>query len=269
MPKKIKYIDLSIPIANDTFCDPPLTTPKVEYHDHTRGAEEMLFAFPKLKPEEHLPNGKGWATETLNLSTHSGTHMDSPWHFAPIQDKEIGEKRSITIDKIPLEWCVGSLIVLDCTNFEEGYVMTPEDIDQKLNVIGHKLQEGDIVCVHTNAPKYFGTKDYINYGVGVGKDATLHIIRQGVHVVGIDAWSWDAPFLITAKKWKKSVKEKKPNPSIIWEGHFAGIELGYFQMEKLTNLDKVPPVGATIYCFPIKIKDAGAGWVRAVATIPE
>ncbi|MFX1503080.1 MAG: cyclase family protein, partial [Promethearchaeota archaeon] len=74
-----------------------------------------------------------------------------------------------------------------------------------------------------------------------------HIVKQGVHVVGIDAWSWDAPFSLTAKKWKQSVREKNPNASIIWEGHFAGIELGYFQMEKMNNLDKVPPLGATIY----------------------
>ncbi len=40
-------------------------------------------------------------------------------------------------------------------------------------------------------------------------------------------------------------------------------------MEKMINLDKVPSVGATIYCFPIKIARASAGWVRAVATIPE
>ncbi|MHA2400470.1 MAG: cyclase family protein, partial [Promethearchaeota archaeon] len=62
---------------------------------------------------------------------------------------------------------------------------------------------------------------------------------------------------------------KTQDPSIIWEGHFAGIERGYFQMEKLANLDKVPPVGATIYCFPIKIARASAGWVRAVASFQE
>ncbi|MFX1489616.1 MAG: cyclase family protein, partial [Promethearchaeota archaeon] len=73
-----------------------------------------------------------------------------------------------------------------------------------------------------------------------------------------------APFSITAQKW-----EKDKDPSIIWEGHFAGIEMGYCQMEKLTNLDKVPSIGATIYCFPIKIARASAGWVRAVATIPD
>lgn len=266
----MKFIDLSIPIVNpdELLFDPPLTQPHIEYANHDRGAEEMCFAFPKLKPE-HLPDGKGWATESITLSTHSGTHMDSPWHFSPIQDKEIEQKKALTIDEFPLEWGIGSLIVLDCTDYEEGYVMTPEDIDGKLENIGHKLKEGDILCIHTNAPKYYGTLQYIYNGVGVGKEATLHIIRQGVHVVGIDAWSWDAPFTITAQKWKKAVKEKKPDPSIIWEGHFAGRELGYFQMEKLLNLDKVPAVGATIYCFPIKIARAGAGWVRAVASIPE
>ena len=269
--RNMKFIDLSIPIINPeelTF-DPPITAPRIEYSDHDTGAEQMGFVFPKVKPEEHLPDGKGWAVESITLGTHSGTHMDAPWHFAPIQDKEIGQKKAMTIDEFPLEWGIGPLIVLDCTDFEEGYVMIPDDIDMKLDNIGHKLQEGDILCVHTNAPKHYGTKQYINHCVGVGKDATLHIIRQGVHVVGIDAWSWDAPFTLTAKKWKKSVKEKRPDKSIIWEGHFAGIELGYFQMEKMLNLDKVPAVGATIYCFPIKIARASAGWVRAVATVPD
>lgn len=266
----MKFIDLSIPIANDTFCDPPLTGPKVEYSDHEAGAKRMGLFFPGLKKNEHLPDGKGWAVENITLSTHSGTHMDAPWHFSPIQDKELGKPRkSLTIDEFPLEWGIGSLIILDCTDKEDGYVMTPADIDEKLDSINHKLRKGDVLCVHTNAAKYFGTKEFMDHGIGVGKEATLHIIRQGVHIVGTDAWSWDAPFSITAQKWKKSIENKKPRPSIIWEGHFAGIELGYFQMEKLTNLDKVPPVGATIYCFPVKIAKASAGWVRAVATIPD
>ena len=267
----MKLIDLSIPIINpdELVFDLPLTKPSITYTLHEEGAEQMAFAFPKLKPQEHLPDGKGWATESLTLSTHSGTHMDAPWHFAPIQDREIGEIKAHTIDEFPLEWGIGPLVVLDCTDLEDGYVLTPEDVDKKLENIGHTINKGDILCTYTRASQFYGKKDYINHGVGVGKAATLHIIRQGVHVVGTDAWSWDAPFQLTAVKWKQMVKAKKPDPSIIWEGHFAGIELGYYQMEKLTNLDKVPPVGATIYCFPIKIAHAGAGWVRPVATIPE
>ncbi|MHA1912967.1 MAG: cyclase family protein [Promethearchaeota archaeon] len=261
----MKFIDLSIPIINpkELIFDPGGMGLTIEYNDHDQGATQMGAIF-NLNPKEHLPIGKGWATERITLSTHNGTHMDAPWHFAPIQDKETGEKKAMTIDEIPLEWCIGPLIVLDYTEYEDGYILTPEDITRKLTEIDHTLKVGDILCVHTNASKYYGTDEFIHHGIGVGKKATLHIIKQGVHIVGTDAWSWDAPFSITSQKW-----EKTQDPSIIWEGHFAGIERGYFQMEKLANLDKVPPIGATIYCFPIKIARASAGWVRAVASLQE
>ncbi len=267
----MKFIDLSIPIINpeEMRFDPPLTEPHIKYNDHESGARELSLIFPDLNPKLHLPDGKGWATENMSLTTHSGTHMDAPWHFAPVQDKEIGGRKALTIDEFPLEWGIGPLIVFDCTDKEEGYLMTRKDIDEKLKEIRHHLQEGDIVCIHTNAHEHVESNKYTLSGVGVGREATLHLVRQGVHVVGTDAWSWDAPFIITAQKWKKSIKAKKPDTSIIWEGHYAGIERGYFQIEKLTNLDKVPPIGATIYCFPIKIARASAGWVRAVATIPD
>ena len=267
----MKFIDLSIPIINpdEMIFDIPATQPHIDYSDHDRGAEEMMGLFMKLNPKEHLPVGKGWATELITLNAHSGTHMDAPWHFAPIQDSEIGEKKAMTIDEFPLEWGIGPLIVLDCTDLEDGYVLTPDDVDKKLDDINHKLKDGDIICVHTNASKFTGTREYTSHGAGVGREATLHIIRQGVHVVGTDAWSWDAPFIYTSNKWKKMVRAKAPDPSIIWEGHFAGRELGYFQMEKMANLDKVPTIGATIYCFPIRIARASSGWVRAVATVPD
>lgn len=38
-------------------------------------------------------------------------------------------------------------------------------------------------------------------------------------------------------------------------------------MEKLTNLDLLPPTGFRVSCFPVKIKSASAGWVRAVAIL--
>lgn len=261
----MRFIDLSIPIINpeELLFDPSGVGLNIVYSDHDQGAQQMGEIF-NLNPESDLPLGKGWATERITLGTHNGTHMDSPWHFAPIQDRQIGEKKAITIDQVPLEWCIGPLVILDCTDFEDGYVLLPKDIDKKLEDINHKLQKGDILCIHTNASKYYGTNEFVDHGVGVGKEGTLHVIKQGVHIVGTDAWSWDAPFSITAQKW-----EKDKDSSIIWEGHFAGIEMGYCQMEKLTNLDKVPSIGATIYCFPIKIARASAGWVRAVATIPD
>ena len=58
------------------------------------------------------------------------------------------------------------------------------------------------------------------------------------------------------------------DPSIIWEGHKAGREIGYCHMEKLGNLEALPAFGFTVSCFPVKIHKASAGWTRAVAIIP-
>jgi kynurenine formamidase len=57
--------------------------------------------------------------------------------------------------------------------------------------------------------------------------------------------------------------------TVIWGAHFAGIEKEYCQIEKLTNLDKLPPYGFKVACFPIKISGGSAGWVRPVAIIEE
>ena len=43
------------------------------------------------------------------------------------------------------------------------------------------------------------------------------------------------------------------------------MEIGYCHIEKLANLDSLPPHGFEIACFPCKIKGASAGFTRAVA----
>jgi len=55
--------------------------------------------------------------------------------------------------------------------------------------------------------------------------------------------------------------------TLIWEGHKAGREIGYCHLEKLHNLEALPPSGFTVACFPMKIRRASAGWTRAVAII--
>mmetsp|Transcript_148820 Transcript_148820/g.478011 ORF Transcript_148820/g.478011 Transcript_148820/m.478011 type:complete len:81 (-) Transcript_148820:64-306(-) len=78
--------------------------------------------------------------------------------------------------------------------------------------------------------------------------------------MGTDAWSWDAPFKFTAQRWMEG-----RDPSIIWEGHKAGREKPYAQIEKLHNLEALPAHGFTVAVFPVLIHNASAGWARAVA----
>ena len=52
-----------------------------------------------------------------------------------------------------------------------------------------------------------------------------------------------------------------------WEGHKAGRHTGYCHIEKLANLEQLPPTGFMVSCFPVKIERASAGWTRAVAIL--
>ncbi len=255
-----KFIDLSVTIEHDLPSDPPGMLPRIQYVDHKVGGESMKAFFPGLSTDE-LPQGLGWAVEIAQVSTHAGTHMDAPWHYHPYMDQG---KPAMTIDQVPLEWCMGDGVVLDFTDKPDGYRIEPEDVDRELLRIGHTLSENDIVLARSGAAPYWGTAEYLVKGCGFGKDATLHILDKGVHVVGTDAWSWDPPLPLVAEKYRQT-----KDPSLIWEGHFAGIEKGYFQIEKLTNLESVPPTGFTFFCFPVKIKAASAGWIRAVALVEE
>jgi kynurenine formamidase len=256
----MKIIDLSIPLANDIPADPAFQKVEIDYVDHDAGAREIVAAFPGLEIED-LPDGKGWAVERVRISTHNGTHMDAPWHYHPTMDHG---RRATAIDEVPLDWCVRPGVRLDFTGLADGHVVTPAEIDAELERIGYELQPLDIVVCATRAGSRFGHDDYIHAGCGFGRDATLHLVERGVRVVGTDAWSWDAPFSATLKRF-----ERDRDPSIIWEGHKAGRDAGYCQLEKLHGLEQLPDFGFTVVCLPVKVAGASAGWTRAVALIDD
>ncbi|CAK7261734.1 protein of unknown function (plasmid) [Shinella sp. WSC3-e] len=117
--------------------------------------------------------------------------------------------------------------------------------------------------MNTAAGAAFGRPDYIDRGCGIGRDATLYLLKMGVCLTGTDGWSWDAPFSATAKRYADI-----GDASIIWEGHKAGRERAYCHLEKLTNLDALPAIGFDVICFPVKVARGSAGWTRAVAILP-
>ena len=251
-----KLIDISVSLTAGIASDPPGHRPEITYIDHQQSAEDVVAFFHGAKTDD-LPDGEGWAIERINASTHTGTHLDAPYHYASTMDNGV---RAITIDEVPLDWCFQNGVKLDFRHFEDGYVVTPDDIDAELERIGYEIQPLDIVVVNTAAGVRYGEDDYVSKGCGIGRDATLHLLNKGVRVTGTDAWSWDAPFVYTAQRFVK-----EGDPSVIWEGHKAGREIGYCHIEKLHNLEELPAYGFKISCFPVKIHAASAGWTRAVA----
>jgi kynurenine formamidase len=254
-----RFIDLSISIESDLPSDPPIMIPKVDYIDHSQGAEQMKDYFPGVKKEQ-LPGGLGWALEFLTLTTHSGTHLDAPYHYHPTMDQG---NAALTIDEIPLEWCFNHGVLLDFRHRNDGDRIIVEDLEEELGRIDYEVRPLDIVLIQTGADEFWGTQEYLVKGAGMDRESTLYLLEKGVKVVGIDAWSWDRPIPFLAKEFQET-----GDPKVIWEAHFAGIHTGYCHMEKMANLSAIgQPHGFTVCCFPIKIKGASAGWTRPVAII--
>lgn len=256
----MRLVDISTPIMTNNPSDAPHQAPEIVYLSHKDNIPTMLKQFPGATVED-IPRGLAWATEVVKMTTHSGPHMDAPWHYSPTMN--MGE-RSSTIDEIPLEWCFCDGVKFDFSERDPKITITSDDFKRQLEQMEYSLKPYDIVLVESGAGPYFGKPNYRQMGAGMGEEATLWLIDQGVRIVGTDSFTWDRPFPIVAEEFQRT-----KDTSILWEGHYAGVKRGYCQLEKLANLHLLPARGFKVICFPINIVGAGAGWVRAVAVFDD
>lgn len=255
----MKLIDLSIPLEDGLPSDPEGQIPHILYYNHKDTAAEMAARFEGCSAAD-LDN-LGWAVEGLYLCTHSGTHMDAPYHYYPTMNN--GE-RAWTIDEVPLDWFIGEGLKMDFSDKPDGYKIMVKDLEEYFARVGVMPGPGNIVLLQTGNDKLWGKPEYMLGGAGMSAEATRWLLDRGVRVVGTDGWSWDVPLPLEAKEF-----EKTHDKSIIWEGHRAGRNRAYCHIEKLANLEQLPDDGYTVYALPIPVKGGSAGWCRVIAILDE
>ncbi|KUO71270.1 MAG: hypothetical protein APF77_19700 [Clostridia bacterium BRH_c25] len=253
-----KIIDLSVHHENNATEPFP---PTIEQSPHSKGVHRLA----KVAGVEYtdFPEPTALATDFVSASSHSGTHVDAPYHYGPLSEG----KPSKTIDEVPLEWCVGPGVVLDMRHKQPGDEILVEDLENALDKIQYVLKPGDIVLLQTGCDKYWGTdtKTYLAMQSGLGISGLDWLLDRGIRTIGIDAWTLDRPVQAMVDSFKKT-----GDKNYLWASHYHGRKREYLQIEKLANLDSIPePYGFFISALPIKIKDGTAGWCRAVAIINE
>jgi kynurenine formamidase len=251
----MRLIDLSAPIQPSPPETPEPLRTEIAYEDHERGAAQIegLLGVPRhlLREEE------GWSNETfIRFGTHNSTHVDAPWHYNSV----IRGERAQPIDELPLDWFLSDGVVLDMTGREDGEAVDTADVEAELVRIGHELKELDIVLVRTGRDAFYTEPDYMIRGPGVTADATRWLWERGVRVMGIDAWGWDAPLHLQAQE-----AIERDEPGVFWAAHQC--DLPYSQIERLVNLDALPPDGFQVACFPLRIVGASAAPARVVALL--
>jgi kynurenine formamidase len=256
---RVRLIDLSVPLEHAAASEPIPANIRYARHDG-EGFEQMRQAFGVAPEDLVWSGGLGWAVEEVRAITHTGTHVDAPYHYGPTS----GGQPARTIDEVPLEWCFAPGVVLDVRHKAAGEEVTVADLESALGRAGHRLRPLDIVLLQTGADRRLGSPDYFAQP-GLGREGVLRLVQAGVKVIGIDAYTLDRPFAAMAADYRRTGDGRH-----VWPAHFAGITREYCQIEKLANLDRLPrPHGFYVSCLPVKIRGASAGWCRAVALVPE
>jgi kynurenine formamidase len=254
-----RLIDLSVPLQHGAASEPLPAQIRYIRHDG-EGLQQMRQFFGVRSEDLVWSGGRGWAVEEVQGITHTGTHVDAPYHYGPTSEG----KPARTIDQVPLEWCLAPGVVLDVRHKAAGEFITVADLQTALAHIDYRLRPLDIVLLHTGADKRLDTPEYFAQP-GLGREGVLWLVEQGVKVIGIDAYTLDRPFAAMVADYRRTGDGR-----CIWPAHFAGIEREYCQIEKLANLEQLPwPHGFYVSCLPVKIQGASAGWCRAIALVPE
>lgn len=256
---KLRIIDLSVPLKHNAVSEP--MPAQIQYVRHDGEGLQQMQSLLGVRPEDLVwSNGLGWAVEEVHAITHTGTHVDAPYHYAPTSEG----KTARTIDEVPLEWCFAPGVVLDMRHKAPGDFITITDLEEALRGIHYELRPFDIVLLQTGADRRLESTDYFAQP-GLGREGVLWLVDRGVKVIGIDAYTLDRPFANMVADYKRTGDGR-----FIWPAHFAGITREYCQIEKLANLDMIPqPYGFYVSCLPVKIEGASAAWCRAVALVPD
>ncbi len=254
----MQFLDLSLPLEDDAAWSPRWARTAVKHQSHRFG--RLVVRWLLGVKARHLKTGLGWANDQLALSTHGTTHVDAPWHYSPV----CGGQKARTIDEMPLDWFYGPGVMLDISHLDSNAAASLADVQQEFQRIGHTLSPREIVLFRTGNDRLWGQRKYYGTGPGISAEATRWLIEQGIRVMGIDAWGWDSPLIQQAKRAKQTGRN-----DIFWAAHYVGAELEYCHMERLAQLDQLPPTGFTVCAFPLKVKGGSAGPARVVAMLED
>ena len=118
--------------------------------------------------------------DLLKLGSHTGTHIDAPYHFL---------KGGQRIDEIPVQRFIGSGILIDVSGKSERGLIDSSDLKSSAS----EIKNEDFVILKTGWDQYFGTPQYYRHPYLSPEGAQL-LLKMGVSLVGIDAMNIDPTY---------------------------------------------------------------------------
>ena len=208
--------------------------------DLTLTISEEIPTFPG-SPQPNFINWEtlekdGYNLELLFLSSHTGTHIDAPYHFL---------KKGQKIHQIVTRRLVTEAILIKIRKVANQSI-TKDDI-QKFEKKYGKIDDGSTVIFHTGWQKNLKKESYFLKNPGLAVSAAKYLASKKINLVGIDS-----PSIDLGKDSKFSV-------------HHILAKSGILIVENLVNLEKINSEMFHLIVAPLKLKNATGSPVRAMA----
>ena len=209
-------------------------------HDLTALLETHMPVWPTAPLPTFEPVGfiarDGYSIEKVSCLTHTGTHMDAPYHFL---------ENGATVDKIPASHLVGPAIVLDMRKDLDGNLIRRNAIERhwppKIRPDFALVETG---WSHRRAP----SKEYLYDFPGLEVPAAQFLVEKNVRGVGIDTLGVD------------------PFTNSRFEAHKVLLGHGAWIVEALDHLDELREgVQYTLIAAPLKIRGGSGAMCRVLA----
>lgn len=180
----------------------------------------------------------------LQISTHTGTHVDAPYHFI---------KNGVTIDELPLEKLVGKAVLIDLRK-----VVSPRkgiSADQAKESVGRKDIKDKIVILHSGWLKEkWGMSEMYLENPFILQEAANWLVSKEIRSVGLD-FSLDNPD-------QGNLPMEKRFPI-----HRTFLEHGIPHIENLCNLELITRDEFFFVALPLKLYKSNGAPAGAIAII--
>jgi len=206
-------------------------------YDVTVPISEKMPVWPgdppvKIERVSELAGGAPFNVSRLELGSHTGTHVDAPFHFV---------QKGQTVDRLPLDVLVGPALVLDLEDM-------PGRTIQPLDLAGlHPPRSATRLLLKTRNSNLWADRqnEFEQEYVHLDAKAAAWLVRRGVRLVGVDYLSIEAFHSTT------------------YDVHHTLLEAGLVVIEGL-DLSAVPAGPCQLVCLPLKIEGGDGAPARVL-----
>jgi arylformamidase len=185
---------------------------------------------PEVKIDRMLTieSGDDCNVSTIFMSSHTGTHIDSPYHFI---------KSGIAIHDLPLSAVIGKARVIEIADTES---IKPEELRL------HRVSKGERILFKTlNSKRCWKSDKFVEDFVYISTESLQYLVDRKVRTIGVD--------YLSVGGYNKNISQV----------HRALLKAGIWIIEGL-DLSRVKKGDYELICLPMKIEKGDGAPARAV-----